>query len=713
MNKRTLEIAILITVLVLNFMIVFAKADSIPPPYYPHTANAMWIEPFLVFNTAHGFVGQTFNITVWMNITENVFAYQVGLRYNRTQLECTGAGYTATATGRSQFFAGHSTQSPPPVIDGGLLGNGSVLGFESLLGSDQINGPSFASLMWVEFQILIVPASGNLTSTFDITSTYASGDTFVLDPSLSSINITLYNANYTFIGPSGLTLSIMPTTSAIFVGQTVHFTSTVSGGIPSYSFQWYLNGTPVLGATSNNWDYTPAAPEYDLVHLSVTDSNGTTVTSTPDASVTVKTPGGAIISVSPPEIFDLTMGPSSTFYINITLANAANLGLCAFNLTYDPSIINWIGMDVFRVQGQLPIATITLNGNAGFLRVSLNYSTPFTTDPPVPMLTMQFHVEAYGISLLNLTDTQLLDGNSNPITHFELDGLFSNIIRDVAVTNVVAATKWIYQGWSDDISVTVKNLGNVSETFTASVYYNSSLIGVASIVSLAPNAETTTTIPWNTTGVPEGNYTITGVASIVPYEYNTTNNVYVDGIVEVVTIIHDVAITNVTPANTWAYHGNPLKINVTAANLGNVSETFNVTAYADNDTIGTFSITNLPANAQMTITFVWNTTAAQLCHNYTISGVASPIPHEYNATNNVYVDGTVTMRLVGDVNGDGKVDGKDIAIIAKAFGAYGPDKFYPGSPPSSNWNHDADINLDNVVDGRDIVLAAKNFGQFC
>lgn len=54
--------------------------------------------------------------------------------------------------------------------------------------------------------------------------------------------------------------------------------------------------------------------------------------------------------------------------------------------------------------------------------------------------------------------------------------------------------------------------------------------------------------------------------------------------------------------------------------------------------------------------------------NYTISGIASPIPHEYNATNNVLIDGTVKVRLYGDVNDDGKIDGKDIALVALHFG---------------------------------------------
>jgi hypothetical protein len=414
--------------------------------------------------------------------------------------------------------------------------------------------------------------------------------------------------------------------------------------------------------------------------------------------------GGTRTYVEPPEIIDLTMGPSSTFDVNVTLSNATNVKQCTFNLTYLASVIKWIGIELFRVQSQFPVATLMADGNAGFVWVNLNYSSPISTYPFAPIVRMSFHVEAYGISPISLTDTQLLDSAGNPITHSKSDGLFSNIMRDVAVVNVAPANYWIYQGWLDDVNVTVKNLGNVSETFTASAYYNSVLIGTVPITNLAPNSETTVTITWNTTGVPEGNYTIEGVASIVPYESNITNNIYVDGIVQVVTIIHDVAITDVIPAKGWVYCGNLLKINVTAANLGNVSESFNVAAYADNYTIGTFPIVNLAPNAQITITFVWNTTTCQACHNYTIRGEASLLVNEYNVTNNVYVDGTVKVRLYGDVNGDGKVDGKDIALAALAFGTV---------PSDARWNPDADINQDGKIDGKDIVFISLNFGRSC
>jgi parallel beta-helix repeat protein len=57
---------------------------------------------------------------------------------------------------------------------------------------------------------------------------------------------------------------------------------------------------------------------------------------------------------------------------------------------------------------------------------------------------------------------------------------------------------------------------------------------------------------------------------------------------------------------------------------------------------------------------------------------------------------------IGDVNMDGKVDGKDIATVALAFGSV------PGGP---RWNALADVNGDQRIDGKDITIVATHFGK--
>jgi hypothetical protein len=787
----------------------------------------MWIEPSsVVFTSANATVGQTFSITVWMNITEDVFSYQIGLHYNRTQLECLSAGYTAGST--SNFFKGHSTSSAPPVIDTSSLGNGSILAFETLEGSDMIVGPHCDSLISAEFEILQVPTVGNLTSTFDISTEYPS-NTWVLDPNLNNINIVPYNANYLFIGskPSPLSASASASSTSVYLGQSVVFSSSANGGISPYSYQWFLNSTAYSGATSSSWTWTTNATGSVTVYVQVTDSSPQTVESNPVTVTVLPALTGAEIYVDPSQIINLSLGPGSVVSINISVANVASLGACVFNVTYDPTVLTWTGFDFLPSQGQYPTFTITGNSAAGFAWISLYYLTPISALSQ-PLTSLSFVVNSYGITPFNLTDTQLFDQNGNPIVHNTFGGIFANIRRDVAVTNVVPSLTWVYQTWVDNINVTVANLGNVSETFTATAYYNGTAIGTVPISNLASGAQMTVTIPWNTTGVTQGNYTISAFASYVPYEqyFNTANNFYTDGVVQVFSIIHDVAVTAVVPTVQWAYANSTVPINVTVADLGNVSESFTVTAYyGANITIGMLPVTSLASNTSTVLTFNWNTTGITTEANYTLSAFASYVPFEYNltnnyliggqvliltqirdvaitnvttasywasnwayqggnmnvtvtanntgqvpesfyvsalwngtlignvsvglapgaganevfalntsslplyqdlnisgqasfvqyefnVTNNFYVDGNnVTIRFLGDVNGDGKVDGRDITEISKAFGSFGPGYLYPGSPPSSNWNITCDLNADNKVDGRDITIATKNFGK--
>lgn len=85
-----------------------------------------------------------------------------------------------------------------------------------------------------------------------------------------------------------LSVSISPLSASILVGQSVTFTSTVSGGYTPYSYQWYLNGAPVSGATSDTWTFTPTTSGIYYVYLKVTDAKGNTAQSD-TARITVAT----------------------------------------------------------------------------------------------------------------------------------------------------------------------------------------------------------------------------------------------------------------------------------------------------------------------------------------------------------------------------------------------------------------------------------------
>jgi parallel beta-helix repeat protein len=85
-----------------------------------------------------------------------------------------------------------------------------------------------------------------------------------------------------------LVVTISPLSASILVGQSVAFTSTTTGGFRPYTYQWYLNGNPVSGATSETWTFTPSTSGVFYVYLKVTDSKGNTAQSE-TARITVST----------------------------------------------------------------------------------------------------------------------------------------------------------------------------------------------------------------------------------------------------------------------------------------------------------------------------------------------------------------------------------------------------------------------------------------
>jgi PKD repeat protein len=108
----------------------------------------------------------------------------------------------------------------------------------------------------------------------------------------------LMNKNHTLkavfsLIPPPLSASISPLSASILAGQSVTFTSTVSGGYTPYSYQWYLNGAPVSEATSASWTFTPTTSGIYYVHLKVTDAKGNTAQSdTARITVTAVPVGG-------------------------------------------------------------------------------------------------------------------------------------------------------------------------------------------------------------------------------------------------------------------------------------------------------------------------------------------------------------------------------------------------------------------------------------
>ena len=154
------------------------------------------------------------------------------------------------------------------------------------------------------------------------------------------------------------------------------------------------------------------------------------------------------------------------------------------------------------------------------------------------------------------------------------------------------------------------------------------------------------------------------------------------------------------------YSGRVVNVTVTAANLGDTTETFNVTTYYDSIPIGTQTVTDLMPSQNAILIFEWDTTGLEECTNYTISAEASPVEYELDLENNkLSADVAVKIKILGDVNGDGIVDIFDIVLTAAA---------YQSTTGDPEWNSEADVApLFGLIDIFDIVTVASRWGQTC
>ncbi|MEM3703338.1 MAG: CARDB domain-containing protein [Candidatus Bathyarchaeia archaeon] len=143
-----------------------------------------------------------------------------------------------------------------------------------------------------------------------------------------------------------LSVSITPSTAEIKVGESVTFTSTVSGGLSPYSYQWYVNGTAVEGATSQTWIFAPTTPGTYIMHLNVTDStpqtaksDTATITVAPQLMVSIS-PTSASILVRQSITFTSTVSGGYTPYTHQWYLNGNPVsGATSASWTFTPTTI--------------------------------------------------------------------------------------------------------------------------------------------------------------------------------------------------------------------------------------------------------------------------------------------------------------------------------------------------------------------------------------
>ena len=185
----------------------------------------------------------------------------------------------------------------------------------------------------------------------------------------------------------------------------------------------------------------------------------------------------------------------------------------------------------------------------------------------------------------------------------------------------------------------------------------------------------------------------------------------IDG--EVYGKIHDVAVINVVSSKAGCpgvgdgvpypvlCQGRTAEVNVTAENQGNNTESFDVTVYANDSIIQTFTVTNLDPSNQETRTVIWNATGWAK-GNYTIKAVADQVTGEIDLGDNTFIDKWVVVVHPGDLDNSGEVDITDVVMVTGIYRAKIGDPEY---------NACRDVVEDGEIDISDVVAVTGHYRE--
>jgi len=145
-----------------------------------------------------------------------------------------------------------------------------------------------------------------------------------------------------------------------------------------------------------------------------------------------------VVYVDPPKIVDPTLGPGSTFTVNIKIADAYDVVSWSFVLFWEPAILNV--SDVVEgpflksaaTQGTFFIKKI--NQTEGYIDVACGIlGFEFGVSGSGILASVTFLVEGTGETPLDLRNTLLYDHYVMPIAHEAIDGYFANLAISIYI----------------------------------------------------------------------------------------------------------------------------------------------------------------------------------------------------------------------------------------------------------------------------------------
>jgi hypothetical protein len=201
------------------------------------------------------------------------------------------------------------------------------------------------------------------------------------------------------------TVSVLPASWGMDVGQSKTFTATPVGGSGTYTYKWYVDSVLQSGQTGSSFVYTPISAVSHSITATVTDSLGFTSIQSPSASVAV-----AAKLVAPT--------------VSASVGSVAQGGTCSLSSSVVstgtvPYSYQWLE----RVPGASSDSAII-----GATSTTYSFVTADSTIPGVWSFKLQVTDAALAVVTSN---TVLVTVNSAPLDHF----VFSSVGTQIAGTS--------------------------------------------------------------------------------------------------------------------------------------------------------------------------------------------------------------------------------------------------------------------------------------
>jgi hypothetical protein len=439
----------------------------------------------------------------------------------------------------------------------------------------------------------------------------------------------------------------------------------------------------------------------------------------------------ALIYVDPQKISNVSLTPGSDFMVNVSIINATSAFGLQFELGFNATLLQANTVTRGTV---IPISvtpTTQIDNTSGFVSFNASLSSPLNGNGVLAVIS--FHVEASGGTTLHLYGVQLVDSFGQPLPFAVADGSFDNVLlAKLAIEPPLIIDPTLVPPATFMINVTIAEVRGMygyqfNLTFDPNVLIclQVQIQDVLNETHYIPNQNIDNTrgfifvnVTYYSPAVPIDVDSPTQlvmvkfrVKTIGSTNLTLTDTGLVDSTGQPITheddngffqsLIVDIAVLAVSASPTAIYKGGNTNVTVNVANQGNITESFILNVYYNGTLLTSTNVTGLAANANANVTVQWNT-ASVTWGKYVMSAQVPPLPYETNTANNNLTDGTVKIRIPGDLNGDDTVNILDSIILANA---------YLTTPTSPNWNPQADLNGDGVVNILDAIILATYFGS--